>query len=80
MSNHLGPGTVNVPLNLLAEERAVFGQLACTEDRSLGETIRRLAVDGLRLRFAPEAERLEALRRAHRAESINHEHQKQLPL
>jgi len=79
-TNHLGPGTVNVPLNLLAEERHVFGHLACTEDRSLGDMIRRLAVDGLRQRSQEQAERMEALRRAHRAEMIHHEHQVELPL
>jgi hypothetical protein len=78
-TNHLGPGTVNVPLNLLVEERSLFGHIAVSEDRSLGDTIRRLAVDGLRQRNHLEAERVEALRRAHRAELINRE-QRELPL
>jgi hypothetical protein len=79
-TNHLGPGTVNVPINLLAEERHMFGHLAVNEDRSLSDMIRRLAVDGLRQRSAEQAERIEALRRGHRAELINREHQRELSL
>jgi len=66
--HRLGPGTVNVPLNLLIEERQMFGELAISEDRSLGDIIRRLAIDGLRAHDAVAAGKIEELRHArHRA-------------
>lgn len=62
-TNRIGKGTVNVPINLLTEERAMLGQLAITEDISLGGFIRRLTVQGLRNAFPQHAARIEALRR-----------------
>ena len=72
MATHqLGRGTVNTPLVLLKEERTIFGRLAVAEDRSLGDVIRRLAVEGLRIHHPTEADTLIEARQHHREEQIH---------
>lgn len=46
-TNQPGKGTVNVPVNWLAEERATLGRIAVKNDLSLGALIRRLTIEGL---------------------------------
>jgi hypothetical protein len=70
-THHIGKDTQNISLNLLEEERLVFGRLAVAEDRSLGEIVRRLAVEGLRTMHPAECEQLLNARRSHRQELLN---------
>lgn len=58
-------------LNLLDEERLTFARLAVAEDRSMGDIIRRLAVEGLRTMHPNECEQLISARRTHRQELLN---------
>lgn len=69
-THHIGEGTVNVSLNLLDEERQVFGRLAVVEDRSLGDLVRRLAVEGLRASHPEQHAKLIEARRSHRQELL----------
>jgi hypothetical protein len=72
MATHLkGPGTQNLQVNLLDEERLVFARIAVAEDRSLGDILRRLAVEGLRTMHPAECEQLLTARRSHRQELLN---------
>ena len=77
MATHrIGRGTVNVPINLLTEERAMLGKLAIFKDSSLGGFIRHLTIEGLRREFPEHAARIAALRREHRSRDL----QEELPL
>ena len=67
MTHAIGPGTVNVTLNLLQAERMLLGKLAAAEDRSLGRYIRDLAHEGLRHRNPELADQLTEVRRRRRA-------------
>ena len=66
MASHpQGKGTVNVAINLLTEEKNVLGRLACADERSLGDFIRRLCITGLRVSHPEAAARLVHVRREH---------------
>jgi hypothetical protein len=64
-TNPIGKGTVNVPVNMLEQERRILGQLAMADDRSLGEFIRRLVVTGLRTTNPGAAVEMELARKRH---------------
>ncbi len=64
-ANPVGKGTVNVTVNLLAQERLILGRLALSDDRSLGEFIRRMVVTGLRTVNPQSASDMEEARRKH---------------
>ena len=64
-TNPQGKGTVNVAINLLTEEKAVLARLACADERSLGDYIRRLCVIGLRISAPDQAVIMESIRREH---------------
>lgn len=65
MTHSQGKGTINVAVNLLAEERSVLGKLACADERSLSDFIRRLCVTGLRVSNPEAAVKMETIRREH---------------
>ena len=62
----------NTSVHLLDGERQILARIAVTDDRSLGDTIRRLAVTGLRVHNPEAAERMEKLRREHREQILFH--------
>lgn len=65
-TNRIGPGTVNVGLNLLAEERAIIGRLAMKLDLSAGAIIRRLMVEGMKQTHPSEAMEMIHIRISHK--------------
>lgn len=67
MTHALGPGTVNINVNLLAEERRALGRLAVNSDQSLGSLIRSLIYRGLETHAPQTASELAELRRKRRA-------------
>ena len=71
MTNSIGTGTCNVPVNMLEDERAILGRLAFKRDCSTGEFIRRLIRRGLALSHPDEAKQLAEIRRARRALTLS---------
>lgn len=71
-THHIGRDTVNVSVNLLEQERLTLARIAVADDRSLGDTIRRLAVNGLRSANPDAAQKIEEMRRHHREQMILH--------
>lgn len=69
-TNKPGRGTVNVAVNLLSEERAIWAKLAIADERSLGDFIRRVAIAGLRITNPAAAEQIEAVRKLHREQML----------
>ncbi len=70
MTHRIGIGTLNVTVNLLAVERRVLGELSVVEDVSMGNMLRRLAMDGLRTRRPDLAAEMENARRERRAKRV----------
>lgn len=69
-TNKQGKGTVNIAVNLLETEREILARIAVADDRSLGDTIRRLAVAGLKTMNPDAAFQIECGRRAHREQIL----------
>lgn len=69
-TNRQGKGTANVAVNLLDEERALLARIACQEDRSLGDLIRRMAVVGLRTKYPETAQMLDEARKRRREQMV----------
>lgn len=67
MTNPQGPGTVNIGVNVPAEERAILGRLALETDRSIGAVIRDLLITGLRQTRPDVADQVQQVRHSRRA-------------
>jgi hypothetical protein len=63
MTNAIGKGTCNVPINLLVEERAIIGRLAFEKDLSAGEFLRRVIRRGIAMSDPEEAKAMAEVRR-----------------
>lgn len=62
MPNSLKPGMCNLPLNMTLAERAVWGRLACSENRSTGDFIKQLLLKALQDVNADAAEQIASSR------------------
>jgi hypothetical protein len=67
MTNAIGVGTVNTTVNMDREESRIWGRLALDEDKSKGQKLRELALEGLRARRADLAHQVDNIRKHHRA-------------
>lgn len=67
MSHPIGNGTVNLTINLPAEERAELASIAVETDRSLGAVVREMVLAGIKGVRPDAADRIERIRRARRA-------------
>jgi hypothetical protein len=63
VTNAIGSGTCNLPINLLTEERAIIGRLAGRSNLATGEYLRRIIRRGVALSDPEEAKKLAKLRR-----------------
>jgi hypothetical protein len=64
MTNPIGSGTCNVPVNMLTDERSIIGRLAFERGISQGEYLRRVIRRGIALSDPISAKRMAQLRRA----------------
>lgn len=69
-TNRLGRGTVNVAVNLPAEERAILGRLSMKRDVSIGAIMRDLMLEGLKQHHPTEAMQVWHIRISRRAEVV----------
>jgi hypothetical protein len=63
VTNAIGSGTCNLPINMLTEERAIIGRLATRHNLATGEYLRRIIRRGVALSDPEEAKKLAKLRR-----------------
>lgn len=61
-TNCIGAGTTNTGLNFVSEELNEWREQAKEEGKSLNAIIKELAVEGMRHRNAPRAQRIESIR------------------
>jgi hypothetical protein len=65
MTNSYGKGTTNIGVNLVIAEKEVLGKLAFMDARSVGDFIRRMCLNGLRIHNPEAAAKIEQIRRKH---------------
>lgn len=71
MTNSIGKGTCNFPVNLTVEERSILGQAAFRQNVSMAEFFRTHLLDGVRLKFPDVAEQIERVRAERRKAVLN---------
>lgn len=71
MTNAIGRGTTNVPVNLIHEERSVLVRIAIQSNRSLGAVVRAFIHEGIRATDPETFRRIEEVRQTRHAAQLH---------